>query len=159
METPVIDFLEKYADSGTMRCHMPGHKGYGSVIPETLARLDITEISGADSLFDAEGIIAQAEKNTSSLYHTAGTVWSAGGSTLCIQAMLAIMKRENRRIYAVRNVHRAFLNAAALLDLDVEWLMPDYSGGILSGEFSTDAAEKVLKKSDVPACIYITSPD
>jgi arginine/lysine/ornithine decarboxylase len=139
---------------------MPGHKGR-AVVPELeeLFKLDITEIKGADSLFEADGIIAQSEKNASELYGSEGTVFSAGGSTLCIQAMLAIMKQEKRRVIAVRNVHRAFLNASALLELDVEWIMPAYEGGILSGELKLPDVEAALAASTKPACLYVTSPD
>ncbi|MBP5579159.1 MAG: amino acid decarboxylase, partial [Ruminococcus sp.] len=134
MDTPIYDFLRSYADSGILRAHMPGHKGNAPAAElGKLFALDITEIKGADSLFETEGIIAQSESNTAKLYGSRASVFSAGGSTLCIQAMLAIMKQEGRRVIAVRNVHRAFLNAAALLGLDVQWIMPEYSGGILSG--------------------------
>lgn len=160
METPVYDFLRNYAVSGILRAHMPGHKG-NTCVPELeeLFKLDITEIKGADSLFEAEGIISQSERNAAELYGSAATVFSAGGSTLCIQAMLALMKQEGRRVIAVRNVHRAFLNAAALLGLDVQWLMPTYSGGILSGEIKLADVEAALAASTTPACLYVTSPD
>ena len=160
MNTPIYDFLKKYNDSDTLRCHMPGHKGIAldDKLSELYA-LDITEINGADSIFEADGIIAQSEKNMSSLYGSAATVYSAGGSTLCIQAMLAIMKQEDRCIFAVRNVHRAFLNAAALLGLDVEWIMPNYSVSILSGGIDRLAVEAALNSSEKPACLYVTSPD
>ena len=160
MTTPIYDFIQKYASSGTLRCHMPGHKG---IAPEggtkELYSSDITEISGADSLFEADDIIAESERNMASLYGTAATVYSAGGSTLCIQAMLTIMKQEKRRIIAVRNVHRSFLNTAALLDLDVEWILPRYTGGILSGEIDISAVEEKLRSCEEPACLYVTSPD
>lgn len=154
MNTPISDFLDKYNTSGTLRCHMPGHKGRIESYEK-----DITEISGADSLFEAEGIIAESEKNMAEIYGTTGTAYSAAGSTLCIQAMLAIMKQENRKIIAVRNVHRAFLNAAALLDIEVEWFIPQYSGGILSGEISPERLEKVFSEQKKAFCLYVTSPD
>lgn len=160
MTTPIYDFINKYVSSGTLRCHMPGHKGrHPESVSNNFYSCDITEIYGADSLFEAEGIIAESEKNMASLYGTRASVYSAAGSTLCIQAMLYIMKKEKRRIFAVRNVHRSFLNAAALLDLDVDWILPHYSGGILSGEI--DPAEVVSKLSACaePACLYVTSPD
>ncbi len=160
METPVYDFLVDYAEKNGLRAHMPGHKGRS---PENrlaeLFRLDITEIAGADSLFEADGIIARSERNTAALYGSAAAAFSAGGSTLCIQAMLAIMKMEGRRIIAARNVHRAFLNAAALLGLDVDWVLPRYSGGILSGELALPDVEAALAASTEPACLYVTSPD
>lgn len=163
MNTPIYDFLADYAKDNMLRCHMPGHKGRAfsgkAAAAELLYALDITEIAGADSLFEADGIIAESEGNMSALYGTAATVYSAGGSTLCIQTMLALMKNENRRIFAVRNVHRAFLNAAALLGLEVEWIIPEYTGGILSGTVSTAMVEETLAKCGEKACLYVTSPD
>ena len=159
MDTPIYDFLIKYADSDALRCHMPAHKGRRIFPdPKPLTELDITEISGADSLFEADGIILQSERNMSSLYGAAATFYSAGGSTLCIQAMLAAMKQEGRTVVAVRNVHRAFLNAAALLGLEVEWIMPDYTDGILSGAIRSEDVEAKLSAADRP-CLYLTSPD
>ncbi|MCM1131842.1 MAG: aminotransferase class V-fold PLP-dependent enzyme [Ruminococcus flavefaciens] len=150
MTTPVIDFLRKYADSNTVRCHMPGHKG---MIP-----FDITEIDGADSLFEADGIIHEGEINTAGLYGSTASFWSASGSTLCIQAMLLAVKLEGRSVIAVRNAHRAFVNASALLGIDVEWILPDYDNGILSGKINPATVEKYLRRSPKSA-LYVTSPD
>lgn len=157
MKTPIYDFLKKYTDSDTLRLHMPGHKGK-TLSPVKSFEYDITEISGADSLFEASGIIEESEKNTSLMYHTLKTCYSAGGSTLCIQTMLMLMKQENRTVIAVRNVHRSFLAACALLDIQPVWIFPDYSGGILSGGFPFDKAEKMLKRYK-NTCVYLTSPD
>ena len=57
MDTPICDFVKSYAESDTMRLHMPGHKGNG---PLGFEALDITEIAGADSLYDASQIIAES---------------------------------------------------------------------------------------------------
>lgn len=159
MNTPIYNFLKNYADSRMLRCHMPGHSGYSPMDSlESLYRLDITEIKGADSLFEAEGIILESENNTAMLYGSGACLFSAGGSTSCIQAMLGAMKLENRRIIAVRNVHRAFLNSCVLLGLDVEWIMPDYTNGILSGVINPAEVEAVLAKNP-NSCLYVTSPD
>ncbi len=151
MNTPVIDFLRKYADSGILRCHMPGHKGI-------INKYDITEIKGADSLFEADGIILESERNMSRLYGTKASFYSTGGSTLCIQAMLTAMKIDGRNITAIRNVHRAFVNTVALLDLNVDWILPEYSNGILSGGINHDIVENHLKNNG-KTCLYVTSPD
>ena len=58
MDTPICDFVRGYAQSGALRLHMPGHKGGGPIGPEAL---DITEIPGADSLYEADGIIRRSE--------------------------------------------------------------------------------------------------
>ena len=52
MNTPIYDFVTEYAKKDCTRLHMPGHKGHGALCEN----LDITEIKGADSLFEASGI-------------------------------------------------------------------------------------------------------
>lgn len=160
MNAPIYNFLRYYGNSDILRGHMPGHKGIPpfGITADNAYKYDITEIKGADSLFEANGIILESEKNTARLYGSGAAVFSAGGSTNCIQAMLGAMKLENRRIIAVRNVHRAFLNACALLDLDVKWIMPDYTSGILSGTLDLSLVETVLAETP-NACFYVTSPD
>ena len=161
MTTPIYDFVKKYAESTNVRLHMPGHKGRGAqgTFLETASPMDITEIAGADSLFEADGIIAESEANAAQLYGTEKTLFSAGGSTLCIQAMLALMKQEGRRAVAVRNAHRAFLAACVLLDIEIEWSYPYYTNSIISAGVSVAEIEKTLSAQNAPCFVYITSPD
>ena len=63
--TPICDFVRNYNESKTTRMHMPGHKGAGILGVEAL---DITEISGADSLYEANGIIKESEDIASTLF-------------------------------------------------------------------------------------------
>lgn len=164
MNTPIYDFVKSYAQSGTVRSHMPGHKGrspagcgFGAAFP-----YDITEINGADSLYEASGIIAESEKNASSLFGTAATFYSAGGSTLCIQAMLAAVCGKGRAFICGRNAHRSVINSCVLLDLDPCWLYPDYEdGSVISGTFTAASVEKAIERyrGKNPACVFITSPD
>ena len=58
MNTPICDFVRRYAERNALRLHMPGHKGVSLLGME---QWDITEISGADSLF-AEDFVKQIEK-------------------------------------------------------------------------------------------------
>ena len=53
MNTPICDFVRRYVQENTTRLHMPGHKGAPLVGFEPI---DLTEIDGADSLFEASGI-------------------------------------------------------------------------------------------------------
>ena len=85
MNTPIFDFVSRYAAADPARFHMPGHKGAGLLGCENL---DITEIQGADSLYEADGIIAQSEGNAASLFGTRHTYYCAGGSSQCLKAML-----------------------------------------------------------------------
>ena len=126
MNTPIADFVRGYAKQNKTRLHMPGHKGDAFLGCEPF---DITEVNGADALYEAEGIIAESETNAKYLFGTGKTVFSTEGSTQCIKAMLHLAltyKKRSGRPYviAARNAHKAFLYAVALLDLDVVWIYP-----------------------------------
>ena len=55
MNTPICDFVRQYAASNVARLHMPGHKGTPVLGAEPW---DITEIDGADSLYEAVSALA-----------------------------------------------------------------------------------------------------
>ena len=157
-----MDFVRGYAQSGTSRLHMPGHKGCG---PLGCEALDITEIDGADDLFHPEGIIAQSEENAGAIFG-AHTLYAAGGSTLCIQAMvqlLAVYARSRGQrplLLAGRNAHKAFVNAAALLDVPVRWLCSAAGEAYYSGAVTPEQLERELACSREPVtAVYLTCPD
>lgn len=158
MKTPVCDFVAAYEQSGAARLHMPGHKGKG---PLGCEGRDITEIAGADSLYEAGGVIAQSEQNAAALFGAKATFYSAGGSSQCIGAMLCLVlqKSKSRVVLAARNAHKSFLHAAALLDADVRWLWPrPYS--LLACPVTPELLENALAAlPEAPAAVYITSPD
>lgn len=163
MNTPIVDFVKHYAESDVTRLHMPGHKGRFFLGCEAL---DITEISGADVLGSAEGIIAESEKQAAQLFGTAYSFYSTEGSSLVIKAMLALVTAKERcrgerpLILAGRNVHKAFLYGCALLDLDVAWLYPDKFEHLCSCKVSGEAVKEALEKMEKrPAAVYLTSPD
>ena len=162
MDTPICDFARRYAESGALRLHMPGHKGAALLGPEPY---DLTEIDGADSLYEAAGIIRESEENASSLFGCT-TLYSTEGSSLCIRAMLylAVIYARQRGIRpliaAGRNAHKTFLSAAALLDLDVAWLYPEEKESYLSCRPEAETLESFLAQApEKPAAVYITSPD
>lgn len=158
MNTPIADFVKSYIKSGFSRFHMPGHKGERFLGME---KLDITEISGADVLNDAAGIIRESEKNASRLFKTGGTFYATEGSTSVIYAMLSMVKKEGerQRILAARNVHKAFINGCALCDFDVTWLMPKENSTILKCEITAEMVEQGIISGEKPAAVYLTSPD
>lgn len=163
MTTPIADFVRAYAEGNISRLHMPGHKGKSFLGCEAI---DITEIHGADSLYEADGIIAESEKNASKLFDSGCTLFSTEGSSQCIRAMLyltMLRKKEGERpvVVAARNVHKAFIYAAALLDFDVIWLWPEEdSKSICSCYISPRQVEQILKENmGRIAAVYVTSPD
>jgi len=162
MDTPVLDFLRRYDAANMIRFHMPGHKGKGVLGCE---RWDITEVQGADALYEADGIIAQSEANATALFGSQRTLYSTEGSSHCIRAMLylALTNRPDNAapvIVAARNVHKTFVYAAALLDLDVVWLWPEENASLCGCPVSAAQLERTLAGLEAPpVAVYLTSPD
>ena len=166
--TPIVDFVRRYAQSGTSRLHMPGHKGQSLLGFEPW---DITEIKGADELYGADGIIAQSEANATRLFGTVHTYYSTEGSSQCIRAMLCLALQaapaagQRPVLLAARNAHKALLYAAALLDFDIQWLWPapQDAGALCSCPVSaaklTGALQGLAQQGKRPFGVYITSPD
>jgi len=160
MQTPICDFVKNYIEKNPMRLHMPGHKGVSYLGAEPF---DITEIDGADSLYEAGGIIAESEKNASELFGC-DTFYSTEGSSQCIRAMLFLAvqnaKRQGKKplVLAGRNAHKTFLSAAALCDIDVRWLLPENQESYLSCKIDAPTLDRALSRRNVTA-VYLTSPD
>ena len=160
MNTPICDFVQRYVNAQAVRLHMPGHKGCG---PLGCEALDITEIDGADDLFHPEGIIARSEENAGAVFG-AHTLYAAGGSTLCIQAMLAMAAGPGQRILCSRNLHVAAANAMALLDLRPEFLYGDEDPSLsqdsrLPPLLTGPAVAAGLNRWPDAAAVYVTCPD
>ena len=162
MTAPICDFVRRYAEKEPLRLHMPGHKGVGALGIEPF---DLTEVEGADSLFEAAGIIRESERNASGLFG-ADTYYSTEGSSLAIRAMLMLTVLYAKRvgktplIAAGRNAHKTFLSAAALLDFKLCWLPQGDGDSYLSCRPTADTVKAFLKSSEtLPVALYLTSPD
>ncbi len=180
----ITEFIDGYVESDMTRLHMPGHKGkavpgYGDGLNVMFER-DITEIEGADALYEASGIIGESEKRMAEVFGTAATFYSAGGSSQSIKAMcfLAIRYWKTRVmstkgkggsesvipiIVAGRNAHISFIHAAGLLGFDIRWLEPGDS--LCESAVTSEQLHAYLKKLEIEgelprvAAVMVTSPD
>ena len=159
MKTPICDFVHRYVREDALRLHMPGHKGVSRFGPEPW---DITEVEGADSLYEAEGIIRESEENAGRLFGTK-TVYSTEGSSQCIRAMVYLAALHARScgrepvILAGRNAHKTFLSAVALAGMDVQWLWGS-GDSYLSCRLTAEEVQTALEAA-LPAAVYLTTPD
>lgn len=148
MITPIHDFLTSYAEKSPVRCHMPGGKS---------TPFDITEIEGADSLFESCGIIKDSENTAARLFGAKTTLFSCGGSTLSIQTMLALAKAyspDKSRVTASRYCHKSLLGTCVLLGLDIDWIYPNE---YLSCKVAPDEVKKKITSDTL--CVFAQSID
>lgn len=146
MPAPLYTALVRHRSLHRSSFHTPGHKNSPDALPPDLYSLDFTELPDTDSLFDAAGPILEAEKLAAELFGTARTCLSAGGCTLCIQAMLRLAAPGGGSVLCSRVIHRGAVNAMALLGLEPVWAMPE------------DLLPALAAHPGVKA-VYVTSPD
>lgn len=163
MKTPIVDFVKNYVNQNSTRLHMPGHKGKANFGPENF---DITEIDGADVLYNAKGIIFESEQNAAALFGSEKTFYSTEGSSLCIRAMLYITaiycknRGKKPKVLAARNSHKAFVSACALNGIEPMWISGQQDDSLLSCKVTPAILEEFIKKQkETPAAVYITTPD
>lgn len=137
------------------RFFVPGHKGSRS---ETAwlggaARLDLTEIDGADDLQNPTDTIKQSQDKITGLYGTGQSLFSAAGSTSCIQAMLTLFLKPGDTVIMNRSCHISAVRAAAVLNLNVKWLWQTEFN-----EIDFKALENEIAESKA-AAVYLTSPN
>lgn len=164
-ETPLWDSVERFRKKGRSPFHMPGHKYNPPYDMGSLFDHDITEVEGVGSLYHAAGPILKTEKNYARLYGSRASFLSAGGSTLCIQAMLALAAPRGRRVILSRMVHSSAVAAMALLGLEPFWVWPAVAQSPEEGlpgmalPLSVRQISAALNDCQDAACVYLTSPD
>ncbi len=162
MTTPICDFVRDYCSRNRLRLHMPGHKGRPFLGMEAM---DITEIPGAGVLYGGEDCIAESEANAAALFGSGRTLYSCEGSSLCIRAMVFLVKLyaqskgQTPSIAACRNAHKTFVSAAAVLDVQVQWLYPREGSLVCCGLTAQQLEARFAAEATLPTALYVTSPD
>ncbi|MGI6721366.1 MAG: aminotransferase class I/II-fold pyridoxal phosphate-dependent enzyme [Anaerovoracaceae bacterium] len=160
-------FLLNHAVQGAVSFHMPGHKGsdiykecgHGEFL-DRIMDCDITEIPGADNLFQAEGIIKDLQQRYAALYdveRSYALINSTSGGL--IAAILAIVPQGGRLVMA-RNSHKAIFNALTLGSIEPVYAQPkmiDEYG--ISGEITAEEIERCLKSAPEAAAVVLASPN
>ena len=164
-DTPLWDAVERFRARGRASFHMPGHKGNPPYDLGELFGHDLTEVEGVDSLYHASGPILKLERNYARLYGAKSSFLSAGGSTLCIQAMLALAAPRGKRVVLSRMVHASAVSAMALLGLEPCWIWPDTAQTAAQGlpgmalPVTVRQVSAALNACPDAAAVYLTSPD
>ncbi len=157
MSAGIFQAVQAYLAKGLSPFHMPGHKGRG--LEWLSAQMDITEVAGADSLYQASEAILRCEQGYAAHYGSRGSFLSAGGATLCIQAMLALVAKPGSRVVAPRMNHASAVRAMGLLGLEPAWVWPQADASGLPLPATPEQIAKVLDATPQACAVYITSPD
>jgi len=158
--TPLYDALLAYAASGSLRGHMPGHKGkplpHG--LSDHLTEIDFTELSVTGNLYEGDGPIALAEQRAAAHYAAKDAMFLTGGSSQGVLTMLSLFA--GKTVLFDRNSHKSTASAMALFDITPRYIVPEpYPSFHVSGRISTEELEAELAAHPEIAAVFVTSPN
>jgi len=152
----INEALEKYIEKGTYPWHMPGHKRRpleksdgsmclkddenGGQSPQNVDNIsksrenfwngvyahDFTEAKDLDDMHEPEMFIADSLAEMKKVYGTFATYMLVNGSTSGLMTAIHATCRRGDIILAARNCHKAVYNAICMLELEPEYIVPDY---------------------------------
>lgn len=163
----IYKFLLDHSKKKSVSFHMPGHKGgafykrfgYDDFF-ESFLNMDVTEIPGADNLFQREGIIRQCGEHYASLYDAKKSYLLINGTSGGIIASILATVPKGGSLIMARNSHKSVFNALTLGDISPIYAYPllDQSYGI-SGPISAEEIDVLLKENPQALCVILPSPN
>ena len=109
----MIEFLLNHADKKTVSYHMPGHKGsklyrqlgYGKWL-DNFMDCDITEIPGADNLFQAEDVLKDIQDRYAKLYDCRNSYLLINGTSGGLIAEILSSVPAGKKLLMAKNFHK-----------------------------------------------------
>lgn len=166
-EKSVINYLINHAEEEPISFHMPGHKGqkfferigFGNVFNQ-MADLDITEIEGADNLFQAEGIIKNVEDKYAKLYGARHSHILVNGSSCGLIAAMMAVCDENEAMIVARNCHKSIFNGLTLGHIEPIYSYPkEIEGKGISGPVEVEEIVKLMDENPKVKAVILPSPN
>ena len=136
----INEALEKYIEKGTYPWHMPGHKRQPIEAVQNVDNIsksrenfwngvyahDFTEAKDLDDMHEPEMFIADSIAEMKKVYGTFATYMLVNGSTSGLMTAIHATCYRGDVILAARNCHKAVYNAICMLELEPEYIVPDY---------------------------------
>ena len=146
----LFERLQKHHDNGPYPFHMPGHKR-NLPSPGNPYELDITEISGFDSLHHATGILKEASRRAARLYRAEDSYLLVGGSTAGLLCIISACAKPGDSVLVARNCHRAVYHAIYLNRLRARYVYPKpLKNWGIHGGIAPEDIEEALRASNRP---------
>ena len=163
----VTQFLLDHAGIKPVSFHMPGHKGsdiyhrYGyDAFLEKFIDCDITEIPGADNLFQTEGVIKDTAEKYRSLYDVKKSYLLINGTSGGLIASVLATVPQGKKLVMARNCHKSVFNALTLGGIEPVYAYPsmieEYG---VSGQILPEEIERCLLENQDAEAVILPSPN
>lgn len=151
--------LKNYSESDYYPFHMPGHKRNLEMDFINPFCLDITEIDGFDNLHYSEGILFEAQRRASLLYHSEETHFLVNGTTAGLLSAISACTTNGGTILMGRNCHKAVYNGVFLNELKSIYTYPQkLDKYCVNGGLNPENIKQLLISSKNIQAVVITSP-
>lgn len=167
MKNVLTNFLLDHKDRNPVSFHMPGHKGshiyrdngYGEFL-DNIMDCDITEIPGADNLFQAEGPLLDVMARYKALYDSHESYLLVNGSSGGLIAAILASVQKGGKLVMARNCHKSIFNALSLGSITPVYAYPEIieEYGIL-GAVSVDEVRRCLDANPDAEAVILPSPN
>lgn len=161
------EFLLKHKEKNPISFHMPGHKGaaiyrthgYGEFL-DSLMDCDITEIPGADNLFQPEEVLKETMERYKTLYNTRESYLLINGSSGGLIASILTAVPKGGKLVLARNCHKSIFNALTLGGITPVYAYPETieEYGIL-GEMTVEEVARCLDLHPDASAVILPSPN
>ena len=167
MNKSIREFLRDHGVMRPVSFHMPGHKGsdfykengYTDFL-NNIMDYDITEIPGADNLFQAEDIILATMEKYKKLYDTRQSYLLVNGSSGGILASILTSVSKGGKLVMARNCHKSAFNALSLGDITPVYAFPETVEGYgILGKVEADEIARCLDENPEAEAVILPSPN
>lgn len=165
--TPIHDFITDYLKADTVSFHMPGHKGsqfykrfgYHDFLNQMMD-YDITEIDGADNLFQTEGIIKATQDKYAKLYNVKKSYLMINGTSGGNLAAILASVNKGKKLIMARNCHKSVYNALTLGDIQPVYAYPETNHEFkISGVITPEEIERLVIENPDAEAVILSSPN
>ncbi|MBE7011470.1 MAG: aminotransferase class I/II-fold pyridoxal phosphate-dependent enzyme [Ruminococcaceae bacterium] len=146
--------LKNYGKQYICPMHMPGHKRKIGICSD----IDITEIEGFDNLANPSTVLKELQDGWARIYGADNAFISVNGSTGAILAAICGMCKKGDKIIMARNCHKAVYNAAMLMELECEYIFPEYDDLGIARGINAESVLKAVEDNKDAKLIVLTSP-
>ena len=163
----VTQFLLNHAGEKPVSFHMPGHKGseiyrrFGhDAFLENFIDCDITEIPGADNLFQTEGVIKETAEKYKNLYDVKKSYLLINGTSGGLIAGVLASVPRGKKLVMARNCHKSVFNALTLGGIEPVYAYPsmieEYG---ISGQIEPEEIARCLDENPEAEAVILPSPN
>lgn len=165
MGKTISEFLVEHAKKQPVSFHMPGHKGsriyrengYGEIL-DNLMDMDVTEIPGADNLYQPEEIIRETMNRYKTIYNSRETYLLVNGSSSGLIAAIMTCVPKGGKLLMARNCHKSIYNGAYMQDAACAYMYPEIADGI-TGAITPEEVSKALVANPDADAVILPSPN